>query len=317
MKYPFNESEELIYDFEKVLNDNGVMIQNESDLQRISLAVLETNAKHKKEIRHEDTSDIRLLFADVAGIVDFARKIVKHKDHKDFQKLVPHLHLLNTSGTAVMTSKSKVTDEGNNKLMELYVALLCMSFATDVDFDDPNNSKCDNSDIMFTFKDIRWAIVCKALHSDNVKTLFDTIEKGTEQINRSSAAKGIVIVNFKNIIDRDTIWPIFEVENGEPVFDCYSSISTPLILLKQYGSTYRKSLEEIIGTENLIKLKSDKCPAAFVTFLHAISCMEIKDQCVPMILKTLNIVFFDPGSVENQAYVDMVQKLNDAMHDII
>ena len=317
MKYPFDTSEQLIFGFEKVLKDNGLTIQNQSDLQRISLSVLETNAKHKKEIHHDNSLDIRTIFADVAGIIEFVNKIVKHKNHPDFSKIIPHLHILNKASSAVLTSKSKITDEGNNKLMELYFALLCMSFAANIDLDDPNNSKGDNPDIMFDYKGIRWAIACKAMHSDKEKTLYDTIEKGSDQINKSQADRGIVIVNFKNIVDRNKIWPIINEDQvnknkEEPLFGCFPSIDGPVNILRNYGCDYQNKLVETIGAENLVKLKSDKCPAAFVIFLQALTAVHHNGLCPPTILKTLHLVLFD--SIDDE-YKNLIVKLNEAMHD--
>ena len=162
MRFPFDTSEKEIFEFEELLKSKGLSIQANTDLQRISLAVLETNAKHKKEIQHDNRTDIREVFSDVAGIVDFVKQILKHKNHHDFDQIIPHLQLLNTASTATLTSKSKVSDDGNNKLIEMYIALLCMSFATHVRLDDPNNSKGDNPDIMFEFNNQKWAIACKA-----------------------------------------------------------------------------------------------------------------------------------------------------------
>ena len=71
-----------------------------------------------------------------------------------------------------------------------------MSFAQNIKLDDPNYSTGDNPDIIFEFDNNSWAIACKALHSKAEKTLYDRIEDGTKQINRSNAKKGIVIVNF-------------------------------------------------------------------------------------------------------------------------
>lgn len=317
MKYPFDTSEQLIYDFEEVLNTNKLAIENNSDLERISISVFETNSKNKKEIQHDNSLDIRAIFADVAGIVEFVSKIVKHKDHPDFSKLIPHLHILNKASSAVLTSKSKITDDGNNKLMELYFALLCMDFAEKIDIDDPNNSKGDNPDIMFTYQDKRWAIACKAMHSDNEKTLYDTIEKGTDQINKSQAEKGIVIVNFKNIIDRNKIWPIIneaEVTQNkkEPLFACFPNTDGPVSILRNYGCDYQRKLIEKVGAENLVRLKGEKCPAAFVIFLQALTSIQHNGLCPPTILKTLNLVLFD--SIDD-GYKSLVTKLNEAMHD--
>lgn len=320
MKFPFDTSEQDIFDFEKLLKDNGLTIQTNSDLERISLAVLETNAKYKKEIEHNNILDIRHIFSDVAGIVDFVKQILKHKNHTDFNHIIQHLQLLNTASTATLTTQSKVTDDGNNKLLELYIALLCMSFATNVRLDDPKNSKGDNPDIMFDFNNQKWAIACKAIHSKNEKTLYDTLEKGTEQINRSCAEKGIVLVNFKNIIDRNQIWPIhnqdqFEKNGEEPLFGCFPNIDGPVKILQSYGCDYQKKLIDTIGLESLLKLsESKKCPQGFLIFLQAVTAVQHEGQCPPTILKTFNLVQFDNVATE---YKELANKLNESMHNRI
>lgn len=319
MKYPFDTSEELIFDFETLLKDNGLVIKKDSDLEKISFAILETNSKYKKEIIHDNSIDIRDLFSDFAGLVDIAGKIVKNKTHPDFKQLLPHLEVLNKAGTAVLTTKSKITDDGNNKLMELYIALLCMRFATNIRLDDPNNSKGDNPDIMFTYRNKEWAIACKALHSANEKTLYDNIEKGTKQINRSNADKGLVVVNFKNIIDRNQIWPLLNEEEfkkaEEPIFSFHPTIDAPIKILQSYGYDYQKKLLELIGAEHLIALsKSGKCPSGFLIFLQAMTSAIHKGQCPAIILKTFNLVQFD--NVEDD-YIQLSKDLNEAMHDII
>jgi hypothetical protein len=318
MKYPFDTSEKLIFDFETLLKNNGLKIQKNSDLEKISFAILETNAKFKKEITHDNKIDIRDLFSEVAGLVEIVSKIVKNNTHTDFKQIIPHLELLNKAGSAVLTTRSKITDDGNNKLMELYIALLCMSFATNIRLDNPNNSKGDNPDIMFSFRDQEWAIACKALHAAKVKTLFDTIEKGTEQINRSKADRGLVIVNFKNIINRNQIWPILnegEFKNGaEPIFSFHQTLDTPTRILQSYGNDYYKKLLELIGAESLIGLsKGGKCPSGFLIFLHAVTSILHNGQSPATILKTFNLVQFD--SVDDD-YKLLSEALNKAMHDI-
>ncbi|HEX9513816.1 MAG TPA: hypothetical protein VF939_25170 [Puia sp.] len=316
MLYPFDTSEQLIFDFEALLRIHGLNIRSGSDLERISFAVMETNAKHKKEIAHDDSSDIRDIFSDVAGLVDFVTQIVRNGDHEDFEKLIPHLQLLNTSSTTVLTSRSKVTDEGNNKLLELYTALLCMRLSSDVDLDDPNNSKGDNPDVIFTYNKVRWAIACKALHSNNEKTLYDTIVKGTEQINRSPAVKGIVLVNVKNIINREELWPIVnkdDLKTGETAsFGAFNNLNTPTEKLRQYGEDFRTRMIGTVGLDSLIRLsESKKCPAGFLIFLHALTSVIHDDQPTATILKTFNLVSF---SQIDQEYLNLARDLNDAMH---
>ncbi len=317
MTFPFDTSEQLIFEFEQLLKRNGLVVQANTDLERISFAILENNAKHKKEIVHNDQTDIRDIFSDVAGLIDFVSQIVKHQSHKDFSKLVPHLQLLNTSSTSVLTTKSKVTDEGNNKLFELYIALLCMGFSENVDLDDPKNSKGDNPDIIFDYKGEKWAIACKAMHSDKEKTLYDTIVKGTDQINRSIATKGIVAVNLKNIIDRNEIWPITNqedvVKGDDPLFGCFSTIEAPLNILQKYGANFQEKLIEAIGVDSLKKLAdTKKCPAGFLIFLQAVTSVMHQGNCPATILKTFNLVELD--NVDT-CFKELGNDLNLSMHN--
>lgn len=316
MKLPFGASEQLIYEFEQLLNDNGLKINTNSDLERISIAVLETNAKYKKEVVHDNSQDIRYVFSDTAGLVDFVSQIVKHKTHKGFPGLIPHLELLNTS-SPVLTTKSKVTDDGNNKLFELYIALLIMAFSNDVDLDDPNNSKGDNPDILFSYNGEQWAIACKALHADKERTLYDNILKGTDQINRSSAVKGMVVVNLKNILDRDKIWPITNKDRvaigEEPEFGCFSSPDIPWGILRDYGTDFQRRLHDTIGADNFNALSvAGKCPQGFLIFLHALTAVEHEGKCPAAILKTLNLVQLNAVA---KIYHDLARDLNESMYN--
>ncbi|MBL7851623.1 MAG: hypothetical protein JNN04_12030 [Cyclobacteriaceae bacterium] len=317
MRYPFEGAEKSILEFEEVLNANGISIESNSDLERVSLLVLEANGKGKKEIPHDNKQDIRPFFADVAGIHDFTRKVVKHKNHSDFSQLIPHLRILNKANTTVMTSRSLVSDDGNNKLMELYIALLCMDFATNIKLDDPNNSKGDNADIMFRFRNITYAIACKAMHSRNPKTLHDALLKGTSQIMSCASERGLVAVNFKNLIDWDEIWPITnkaEVENhnAEPLFGCFPDVSVPNKILEQFGTKARTDLIETLGLDNLRNLETEKSPAAFLIFLQALTSIQDGMDCPPTILKTMHFVSFNGVA---KLDLEVAEKLNEAMHD--
>lgn len=316
MTYPFDLAEEELFDFEKLLDAHGLKINKGSDLERISIEILTANAKYKNQIVHDNQTDIRSLFSDIAGLIDFVKLILKHKDHADFPKLIPHLALLNSSDSAVMTNQSKVTDSGNNKLFELYIALLCMSFSNEIELDHPNSSKGNNPDILFSFKDRKWAIACKALHSNKEKTLFDTIEKATDQIIQCDAEKGIVLVNLKNIIDREKLWPLTNPDaykNGaDPEFTCFQSMDEPLNQLRHYGVDLHDRLLTNIGLNNLVDLNNNiKTSPAFLAFLQAVTSVYHNGYCPITILKTFNIVKFEEVDLD---YMELADLLNKAMH---
>jgi len=319
MTHPFEVSQQELFAFEELLKKHGLNIKSNSDLERISISIIEVNEKFKGKIIHDDKQDIRMQLSEVAGLTEFIRKILKNQTSADFNQLIPHLQLLNESKSVSQTTKSKITDEGNNKLFELYVALLCMEIGDNLRLDDPKSSKGDNPDILFNLNGITWAIACKALHTKSELTLFDRIEDGVEQINRSSANKGIVVVNFKNIIDYDLIWPITneeEFKKGEdPLFGSFTKLEIPSAILESYWVDYQKKLAEPKELTNLRNFSaSGKCPNGFLIFLHAVTSVHHKGNTPATIMKTFNLVQFDEIDSE---YKILGDQLNLAMHNKI
>jgi hypothetical protein len=315
MIYPFQQSEQLVRLFEELLKTNGITIQSDSDLERVCLKAMEINAKYKKEITHNNRTDIRKDFAEMAGLTDFMQQITKHQNHKDFNKLILHLNLLNTADNSVLTTKSKITDDSNNKLFELYIALLWMTFSQNIELDNPKNSKGDNPDIMFDFLNKKWAIACKSLHSNKEKTLFDRLEEGVDQINRSNADKGIVIVNFKNIVDIDKIFP-YRIEKKEYIYDPFLNIEEPLTIMHSYSTDFCTRLNSTVGNETLIeKLHNQKCFACYLSFLHSTTCIKLNGSNTATILKEINLTYFE--NITDEEYLSLSECLNKSMHNLI
>jgi hypothetical protein len=199
MAFSFENSEQSVYEFEKLLSKHRIKIKSGSELEKVSLKIMEANEKFKGRIKHDNKVDFRKDMSEVASLIDLLYHILRLKDHPDFTQLIPHFNLLNESKSIAFTTKSLISDSGNNKLFELYIALLCMDIGTNIRLDHPDNSKGDNPDILLEYAGSKWGIACKAMHTENIKTLFERIEDGTRQINNSEAEKGIVIVNMKNV----------------------------------------------------------------------------------------------------------------------
>ncbi len=60
---------------------------------------------------------------------------------------------------------------------------------------------------MLDFRDQRWALALKTLHSRKPRSIYDNIKKAAAQIEASSAAQGLVVLNVKNLLDYDALWP--------------------------------------------------------------------------------------------------------------
>lgn len=310
MIYTFRNAELTLYEFEIFLNEIGIQIQTGSDLEKIAILILMANAIHKNEMEVNNSMDIREMFSDIMGLNLFMINILKNKNHKDFNQIIPHLHLLNNSETSVQTTKSKVTDSGNNKLFEIYIALLCMKFGKDIRLDNPYHSEGDNPDVMFSINDKRWAFACKALHSSNPKTIYNNLEKGISQINRSNADYGFVIINTKNIINTENHWsrPKSSTTNeDEALLKSYYLQQN----LETFGINILTNLKESVGEMCLINLGiSGKCPPGFLMFVPVVTYMPIGKHNVPMISNQLISI---QSLKYNRNFRKVIDQLNGAL----
>jgi hypothetical protein len=176
------------------------------------------------------------------GFVDLAGKVVGVKDRPDFGQLVPHLQMLSKK-TVLQNAASPVTDDAANKVIELYVACLAMTFGSNIALDHPVNSKGDNPDVMLDFRGRRWAVALKTLHSRKPRAIYDNIKKAADQIEASAATHGLVILNAKNLLDYDALWPSPSVSYPEQL---------AIDLLQAQVGDIIKGLEEIPGTRSAI-----------------------------------------------------------------
>lgn len=202
---PFTQAGTTVDDFLDLLAGLGV------DLARGSTT--ETDALSATEVieiwrgRAEPPSDPRPVLRAALGFVDLAGKVMAVRDSPDAHQLDAHLRQLG-AGSILQNRFSPVTDAVANKMVELYFGAIAMRVGTHVVLDDPDHSKGDNPDVMLTFRKRRWALAMKTLSSArNPQTIFDNINKGSDQIEASDAEHGLVVVNLKNVIDHDGLWP--------------------------------------------------------------------------------------------------------------
>src|SRR5712691_5027211 len=176
---------------------------------------------HKGEINYDPSVDYRKTFRRVVGLNDILRKILIRSRNPLFDKIKRHLPLLLKAANVSLSDSSMQNDDANNKLLELYIALAVMGFAIDLELDHPKKSSGGtNPDIIFDYQNIRWAIACKSLHSEQTTRLRSQIEDGVSQIDSSDAQKGIVIVKITNLIDHDKAWGI-NIKDGIVYYDYY------------------------------------------------------------------------------------------------
>lgn len=205
MSYPsFEQASGIVDQFINILSEHGIDLTVGSSAEGEALAMIDVLDMWKNP--HRRPADPRPVMRAAMGFVDLAGKVVGARHHINFDQLLPHLEMLSQT-TVLQNSASPVTDGAANKVIELYIACLAMSFGKNIALDHPHNSKGDNPDVMLDFRSRRWAIALKTLHSHKARTIYDNIKKAADQIEASSANHGLIILNVKNLLDYNALWP--------------------------------------------------------------------------------------------------------------
>ena len=234
MSYPsFERAAEVVGQFINLLAEHGVDLRQGGAAEGEALAMIDVLDMWKNPARR--LTDPRPVARAAMGFVDLAGKVVGVKDHPDFGQLVPHLQMLSKT-TILQNAASPVTDDAANKVIELYVACLAMTFGSTLALDHPVNSKGDNPDVMLGFRGQRWGLALKTLHSHKPRTIYDNIKKAADQIEASAATHGLIILNVKNLLDYDALWPSPSVSYPEQL---------AIDLLQAQVAGIIKGLEEI------------------------------------------------------------------------
>lgn len=142
--------------------------------------------------------------AALAGLGDLAAKINRAAQTPDFNQIRPHLAKM-VEGSILMNGENKVTDDAGNKNSELYVGCLALGAGCEIELEDPVKSGGGrNPDVLLKYRGKEWSIAVKTSHSASPQTMFDSIRKAVQQIERSGRP-GIVFINVKNLLDRKSL----------------------------------------------------------------------------------------------------------------
>ncbi|TQN55375.1 hypothetical protein FLX27_29890 [Agrobacterium tumefaciens] len=196
---------ERVDQFVALLDEIGHPILQQSNTENDALAASEIIDIWKGRTPYPE--DPRPVVRAALGFVDLAGKVMSTENSSDFDKLRAHLALL-SGGSTLQNTASNVLDDVANKMIELYVACLAIRAGfSNVDVDHPVSASGTNPDVMFDFRGKRWAIALKTLHSVNPQTIFDNVAKASNQIQASAADRGVVMLNVKNVLQHDDLWP--------------------------------------------------------------------------------------------------------------
>ncbi len=301
---------------ETVLERFEIRIEPGSLLESIALGLHELEQKHRSPALQDDHQDIRPLLRESLGMNHLAQLILRVQGHPDFPELVNHLHLLNECNP-LPNETTTVLDQGANKAFELLVACGAMhAGATGVRVDHPANAVGDNPDVIATMKDVVWGFACKVAHSSKGLTLFGNIEKGVDQIEKSPAVRGVVIINAKNLIAHDEFLPVVneaDVQTGaEPMYGTFKRYEVARDLLAGRLFQIGDAVAHEPGQEALNEtFQGKKSIPLFVMYGHTVIGARLDGAVMPTSLGVL--VSYPPGSVARHD-LDVLNLLNTGMN---
>ncbi len=206
---PFTDANRIADSFLDLLAERGINPARDGKLEDEFLSVTELLELWKDLRRARGAAHESEIICNAAGVHDFAAKVLAARKTPEFNQLDMHLKLIGTG--KLRTTRSQITendptDDAARKLAELYVACLAVHCGDDIRLDHPTSAKGDNPYILLTYHKRTWALAIKTPSSRHGQTLFENIKKAGEQIERSVAEKGLVVLNVKNIIDHQPLW---------------------------------------------------------------------------------------------------------------
>lgn len=262
---PIAETEQLVDELESLLNRHGIAIAPGSDLERVCLEVRRLHELHRHAA--PDFGDSRQLLREALGFHQFASMIAKSERLEGFEKMIPHLELLNR-GCALQNTALANYDEASNKLFELLIGLAALNVpGASIEMDHPKKTKGNNPDVLALLDGVLWGFACKVPNGTAEMTLFENVAKGVEQIERSRADTGIVVLNPKNVLPHEALFPILgQSKDGDLLVGAYKDIGNVQQALAENIHRRVQGMQEHVGTQHVTELFANKkaLPAVLV-----------------------------------------------------
>jgi hypothetical protein len=314
----FAEAGSLAQRFEETLRQHyGIEIARGSDLESVNLDLLMLEGYRRGEGRPDPMTDIRPMFGRAAGWIDFVRLLLRAHQEGKLHRFLAHLHLLNTARAVAQNERVPMSDEASNKLFELFVALCCSPFSDEVVLDDPHAAKGDNPDVLAAIEGVRWGFACKVLNGASPLTMYERLEEGLDQIQRSPADTGFVFFNLKNLVDHRRAWPLVNEEAyhrraEEPVYGSWPSPTPVLRQLDEFMNERWTDCQEYNGPENVARLfAGKKSMHGAAVYMATATAFTTSTGPLPSIVGQIGIMRCWEIRPEGEA---VLARINDVLH---
>lgn len=313
----FSEAGRLAEQFEKVLGEYGVVIAKGSDLESVSLELMLMEGYRLGEARPDPMTDIRPMLGRAAGWIDFVKLLFRAHSEGKLGRFIRHIHLLNKAKEVAQNKRVPVSNEADNKLFELFIALCCSPFCDEVILDPPDDAKGDNPDVLARSEGILFGFACKVLNGNSPLTMFERLEEGIDQIEVSPAETGFVFFNFRNILDHARAWPLTNEEawlreEEEPRYGSWRDHGIVLAQLSEFMNIRWNDCVQYNEVEQLARLFTGKKTMSGAAVYMATST-SITTSVGPMatVIGQLATMRFSEIQPEGEA---MLNRINDVLH---
>jgi hypothetical protein len=291
--YRHDLAQQRALDFEQLLRDHGLEIRPGSLLEGAVLDVLNIVYRRGGVGPVDVTEDLRITYRSLIGVNELAGLVLQVRNHSNFGELLPHLRLLN-EGAALQNAPAEQRDDSTRKLFELFAATLAMQCGSDVCLDHPKQSAGDNPDVLATIGNQRWGIACKVIQSLNPEGFIQHLEKGIDQIEKSSAEVGVVLFNLMSVLDYEALWPVKKPANPktneEAELVCFTDPSVPYNLLLRQAQLIGARLKGYLPNGYLESVfQQKKTIPGFILWAHATTAVLMDGKPTPSSLRVMNL----------------------------